>query len=138
MERLILKYVSTDYCTYSFDVVLPFTYESKDKALFDLELALDEYIKTLSQNIKDNALINNRINILKSKKNISENEKQEMQELFIKLRHKPKSTFQLGSLEISLDDFCNKQALYEEERKYSGHSISKDMPEVLTLDEWYK
>lgn len=40
MERLILEYTEGDGCTYSCTNTLPIVYESKDKAISDLETAL--------------------------------------------------------------------------------------------------
>jgi hypothetical protein len=43
--RLILEYVVSDGCSYSFDVTLPVEYESAEALLIDFETALNKSLK---------------------------------------------------------------------------------------------
>ena len=47
--KLVLKYTTTDECTFSCDNTVPFYYESAEQFLFDLELACENYTADLNK-----------------------------------------------------------------------------------------
>lgn len=126
MEKLIILYSVGDECTYSCSVVEPLVYESVEKALFDLELLIEQHIKDLKQFDKDIQAWQNRRTILESKKEKQPNWMSKHYEIMPK--DVPKD-FVLGKTQLDYSNF-----IYTD---YNGE-MKVSLPDIITVEQWYK
>lgn len=125
MEKLVIQYNVGDDCTYSCDVTIPLIYESKDKALFDLELLIEQHFKDLEKNNDDVAKWEDRRIVLSNKKNKEEDW------LMKHFAEKPKDisdSFSFGNQTLHFSHFY-----YRGDKK-----LEISMPTIVSVEEWYK
>jgi len=117
--KLVLTYDISDHCTYSYPNHIPFEYESKEKAEYDL---YEEW-----QRIGRELVMYSKW----EEKCPSTSSKQEKWKAWDKMKPNVNLNIKLGTIkELDVNDFTIYQSLSNKPREYNE-------PKIMTLDEWF-
>jgi hypothetical protein len=121
--KLVLTYQISDGCTYSNDLNIPFEYESKEKAEYDLYA---EWERVQREELTET--------VYKKKNEPKQNASKEKWNSYWDWMPKINNTLKLGNItDLNVNDFTKWTDWGE---KYLG-TKEYDEPSILTLDEWF-
>jgi hypothetical protein len=141
MERLIIEYSEGDGYTYSCTNTFPLLYESKEKAISDLESLLLQYqidqevlLKERDNYYKKLQALSDSITNLKSKKG-KEKELEKVANDFLEFQQNNRDKFSLLEQKFT---FGGQELYYDHFFERDGGEKILIMPSIYTLDEFFK